>query len=148
MRFKSSPDYENPTDGSLYGDKNNTYVVDVEVSDAPFGSGTSKTQTFTVTVEDDNDAPIFQPITPLFIQVNETELTNSDMNLSQYIFDEDNLAGTGGDQLIWQKVRVIQMPFLWVQRQEYYRLPIYPTLTTSINHSIIWKFGLMINEVA
>ena len=32
------------------------------------------------------------------------------MNLSQYIFDEDNLAGTGGDQLIWQKVVAIPMP--------------------------------------
>ena len=147
LRFKSSPDYENPTDGSLYGDKNNTYVVDVEVSDAPFGSGTSKTQTFTVTVEDDNDAPIFQPITPLFIQVNETELTNSDMNLSQYIFDEDNLAGTGGDQLIWQKVSGDTDAFALGASTGVLSFTNLSYSDYSINQSIIWKFALMINEV-
>ena len=30
LRFKSAPDYENPTDESLYGDRSNTYV-DIEV---------------------------------------------------------------------------------------------------------------------
>ena len=104
LRFKSAPDYENPTDGSLYGDRSNTYVVDIEVSDAPFGSGTIKTESFNITVEDSNDEPVFLITTPVSIQINETELTNSDMNLTKYVQDEDNLGGNGPDQLTWQKV--------------------------------------------
>jgi hypothetical protein len=103
LTFKAAPDFENPLDGSEQGDKNNTYSVEVRISDAEV-SGYTTAQVFTVIVGDDNDEPVFLLTTPASIQVNETDLTNVDMDLSQYVQDEDNFGGGGPDQLIWQKL--------------------------------------------
>ena len=103
MRFKAAPDYENPLDGSEQGDLNNTYSVEVRISDSLVG-GYSSSQVFSIVVGDDNDEPVFKLTTPTSIQINETELTVADMNLSKYVEDEDNFGGAGPDDLIWQKL--------------------------------------------
>ena len=55
LRFKNAPDFETPTD---VGDTamNNTYVVKVKVTD---GGGLFDTHTFTVTVTNVNEQPVF-----------------------------------------------------------------------------------------
>ena len=103
LRFKAAPDYENPLDGSEQGDLNNTYSVEVRISDSLVG-GYSSSQVFSIVVDDDNDEPVFKLTTPTSIQINETELTVADMNLSKYVEDEDNFGGAGPDDLIWQKL--------------------------------------------
>jgi hypothetical protein len=100
LSFIVPPNFENPLDESSYGDKNNTYVVRVRVSDALSG-GKSITQTFVITVTDDNDPPTISP-TPL--SINEPLRTNAMMDLSQYAFDEDNQSGAGGDLLVWTEL--------------------------------------------
>ena len=100
LRFRTPPNFENPLDESFAGDKNNTYTVQVKVSDAASG-GTSSTQTFVITVTDENDIPTISP-TPL--NINEPLKTNAMLDLSQYGSDEDNLGGLGGDTLTWVEI--------------------------------------------
>ena len=100
LRFRTAPNFENPLDESFAGDKNNTYTVQVKVSDAASG-GTSSTQTFVITVTDENDIPTISP-TPL--NINEPLKTNAMLDLSQYGSDEDNLGGLGGDTLTWVEI--------------------------------------------
>ena len=100
LRFKVPPNFENPLDEAYAGDKNNTYAVKVRVSDAPTG-GKSITQTFIITVTDDNDFPT---ISPAPLSINEPLRTNAMMDLNQYVFDEDNQSGAGGDLLAWTEV--------------------------------------------
>ena len=100
LRFRTPPNFENPLDESFAGDKNNTYTVQVKVSDAASG-GTSSTQTFIITVTDENDIPTISP-TPL--NINEPLKTNAMLDLSQYGSDEDNLGGLGGDTLTWVEI--------------------------------------------
>ena len=100
LRFRTAPNFENPLDESFAGDKNNTYTVRVKVSDAASG-GTSSTQTFVITVTDENDIPTISP-TPL--NINEPLKTNAMLDLSQYGSDEDNLGGLGGDTLTWVEI--------------------------------------------
>ncbi|WNV09235.1 VCBS domain-containing protein [Tardiphaga sp. 709] len=57
LSFVNAPDYENPTDvGGTNG--NNTYEVDVRVSD---GNGGTAVQTINVTVTNVNEAPVLAP---------------------------------------------------------------------------------------
>ena len=84
----------------LAGDKNNPYPVRVKVSDAASG-GASSTQTFVITVTDENDIPTISP-TPL--NIDEPLKTNAMLDLSQYGSDEDNLGGLGGDTLTWVEI--------------------------------------------
>jgi hypothetical protein len=100
LRFIVPPNYEAPLDEPTYGDKNNTYVVRVMVSDAPSG-GKSTTQTFVLFVTDDNDFPTISPI-PL--NIDEPFRTNPMLDLSQYGLDEDNQSGAGSDVLSWGKI--------------------------------------------
>ncbi|WP_441229190.1 T1SS-143 repeat domain-containing protein [Tardiphaga sp. 215_C5_N2_1] len=59
LSFNAAPDYENPTDvGGTNG--NNTYEVDVRVSD---GNGGTAVQTINVTVTNVNEAPVLAPDT-------------------------------------------------------------------------------------
>jgi hypothetical protein len=100
LRFVVQPNFENPLDESFAGDKNNTYAVKVRARDASSG-GKSTTQTFVITVTDDNDDPTISPV-PL--SIDEPLRTNAMMDLNQYVFDEDNQSGAGGDTLIWTEV--------------------------------------------
>lgn len=100
LRFVTPPNFENPLDDSYAGDKNNTYAVQVRVSDAASG-GTSSTQTFIITVTDENDAPTIS-VTPL--NINEPLRTNASFDLSQYASDEDNQSGGGADVLSWTEI--------------------------------------------
>lgn len=100
LRFVVQPNFENPLDESFVGDKNNTYAVKVRVRDASSG-GKSTTQTFVITVTDDNDHPTISPV-PL--SIDEPLRTNAMMDLNQYVFDEDNQSGAGSDTLIWTEV--------------------------------------------
>ena len=100
LRFVSPPNFENPLDESFAGDKNNTYTVKVQVTDASSG-GKSSSQTFVITVTDENDAPTISA-TPL--NINEPLRTNAMLDLSQYASDEDNLGGLGGDTLTWAEI--------------------------------------------
>jgi hypothetical protein len=100
LRFVVPPNFETPLDDPTYGDKNNTYVVRVMVSDALFG-GKSTTQTFVIFVTDDNDYPTISPI-PLTID--EPLRGSPMMELSQYALDEDNRSGAGADVLTWSKI--------------------------------------------
>ena len=102
LSFRAAPDFEDPLDGSELGEFNNTYVVEVQMKDALIGGKTAY-GTFYITVSDDNDFPKFILSTPTSIQINEGELTVADMNLTQWVTDEDNLGGAGPDDLIWQK---------------------------------------------
>ncbi len=56
LSFVKAPDYENPQDGN----RDNKYVVDVQVSD---GHGGYDIQRLTVTVDDVNEAPVLTPAT-------------------------------------------------------------------------------------
>ena len=49
--------------------------------------GISSSAIFTVRVNDVNDAPV---ITPIPLNIDEPLKQNSSMELSQYVFDEDN----------------------------------------------------------
>ncbi|MBT3636087.1 MAG: tandem-95 repeat protein [Opitutae bacterium] len=100
LRFKAAPNFENPLDEPFAGDKNNTYTVNVQVLDAALG-GKSSTQTFVITVTDENDDPT---ITPVPLSIDEPLRTNAMLDLSQYASDEDNLGGLGGDTLTWAEI--------------------------------------------
>ena len=100
LSFIVPPNFEAPLDGPYYGDKNNTYVVRVRVSDALSG-GKSVTQTFCISVADANDFPSIVS-TPL--NIDEPLRTNAMMDLSQYASDEDNQSGTGADTLSWSEL--------------------------------------------
>jgi len=100
LLFTVPPNFEAPLDDATYGDKNNTYVVQVKVSDASSG-GKSTTQLFVITVTDENDAPSIGA-TPLTID--EPMRTNAMLDLSQYASDEDNQSGAGPDNLSWVEI--------------------------------------------
>ena len=101
LRFKAAPDFENPLDGPEQGDRNNTYAVQVQMHDALIG-GKVTYGDFVVIVDDDNDMPVFKVSTPSSIQIDEGQLTVADMNMTQWINDEDILNGQP-EELTWQK---------------------------------------------
>ena len=100
LRFVTPPDFENPLDGTASGDKNNTYTVNVRISDQAVG-GISSTAAFTVRVTDVNDAPV---ITPIPLNIDEPLKQNASMQLSHYVTDEDNQSGAGPDTITWLEV--------------------------------------------
>lgn len=100
LLFTVPPNFEAPLDGPTYGDKNNTYVVQVKVSDASSG-GKSTTQMFVIMVTDVNDAP---SITATPLTIDEPLRTNAMLDLSQYASDEDNQSGAGVDTLSWSEI--------------------------------------------
>ena len=74
LEFSSAPDYENPTDS----DTNNTYVVEVTVTDDGDGYLTDS-QTITVTVLNVNEAPT--DITLGFTNINENQASDTIVGL-------------------------------------------------------------------
>ena len=100
LKFVTPPNFENPLDDPESGDKNNTYTVQVRISDQAVG-GISSSAIFTVRVNDVNDAPV---ITPIPLNIDEPLKQNSSMELSQYVFDEDNQSGAGPDTISWLEV--------------------------------------------
>ncbi len=81
LTFKSSPNYEVPTDS----DGNNSYVVTVTVRD---GANLTDSQTLTVNVTNANDVPTTTGALPASIAVNEDETVNVDLSAIS-ISDED-----------------------------------------------------------
>ena len=97
LLFKVEPNYESPVDS----DTNNTYEVTVKVfdDDSTNPSRKGKSEEITVTVTDGNDAPVISAPPTLFVTEPATYV--ADLNVSDYIFDEDNFEGGGKDSIYW-----------------------------------------------
>ncbi len=76
LRFTTAPDFESPADAlsttPSNADANNEYIVEVTATGGAGARTMSVVQTITVTVTDENEAPIFATISPPSVSENST----------------------------------------------------------------------------
>ena len=95
FRFKTEPNFENPLDA----EKDNQYNVTLRVFDSNLSTTVPAEKTFSITVNDLNEAPVFTNPSPTFwFNFRHSEGDKKVIVLEDYLIDVDG--GTGLDDLI------------------------------------------------
>ena len=95
FRFKSEPNYENPLDA----EKDNQYNATLRVYDSNLSTAVPVEKTFSITVNDSNEAPVLTNPSPTFwFNYRHPEGDKKVIVLEEYLIDVDG--GTGLDDLI------------------------------------------------